>query len=93
MMSTLTLSKRSRAMDMARRALSAVWMRCSVRSVSSCRLCTPMLRRFTPSAQMSLTISGVRLSGFASMEHSTSGVRCMLSESVYRILLRRFVPT
>ena len=36
-----------------------------------------MESRFTPSAQMSRTMGTVRLSGFASMVHSTSGSRCI----------------
>ena len=51
-----------------------------------------MDRRFTPKAQMSRTMGTVRLSGFASMVHSTSGVRCIDSDRAYRRLDRRAMP-
>ena len=91
--STLTLSKRSCAAATARLAPSALCARPSVASTLSSKLCTPMDRRFTPSAQMSRTMAGVRLSGFASMVHSTSGSRRMDRLSVYSSMDRRLKPT
>ena len=78
---------------MARRAASAPCARPSVASTASSKLCTPMDRRFTPSAHTSRTMRASRLSGFASMVHSTSGVRCIESDSVYRSIDRRAIPT
>ena len=52
-----------------------------------------MDRRFTPSAQMSRTMLPVRLSGFASIVHSTSGSSRMESDSVYKSIDRRGIPT
>ena len=92
MRSTLTFSKRVCAASMARRASSAEWARPSTASTSSSKLCTPMDRRFTPSAHTSRTMRSVRLSGFASIVHSTSGVRCIDSDSVYSSMDRRARP-
>ena len=93
MRSTLTFSNRVRAASMARRASSEECARPSVRRTSSSKLCTPMDRRFTPSAQMSRTMRSVRLSGFASIVHSTSSVRCIDSDSVYSSIDRPASPT
>ena len=93
MTSTLTFSNRVWAASTARRASSAVCARPSVRSTASSKLCTPRDRRFTPSAHTSRTMRPSRLSGFASMVHSTSGVRCIESDSVYSSIDRRASPT
>ena len=75
--STDTFSKRSWAARTAARAASASWARPRMRSTSSSKDCTPRESRFTPSAQISRTMGAVRLSGFASIVHSTSGSRCI----------------
>ena len=51
-----------------------------------------MDKRFTPSAHTSRTMRSVRLSGFASIVHSTSGTRCMESDSVYKSMDSRESP-
>ena len=51
-------------------------------STWSSKLCTPIESLFTPSAQMSRTMEEVKLSGFASMVHSTSGSKRMESPRV-----------
>ena len=51
-----------------------------------------MESRFTPSAQISRTMGAVRLSGFASIVHSTSGSRCIDIDSAERSIESRPIP-